>query len=305
MPLLGYGTFSWTAKKNEMEVAVKEALISGYRHFDCATLYGNEKEVGKALQFGMEELGIARKDLFVTGKLWSTQHNAADKAVKQSLQDLGLQYLDLYLIHWPMAYQQGSQLFPINGTDGSMKLDTSIHYFETWRKMETIYKSGLVKNVGVANFNSTQVQYILDHGNVKPVVNQVECHPFFNQNKLKQYLDSVNMTMVAYSPLGNPARPFRKSDPRVLDNKKLIKMGKKYAKTAAQVVLKWQVQRGVAAIPNSMSKGRIRQNFDIMDFELSAGDMDEIDNMAKKPLRFNNRVNLYGKHPHYPFRDEL
>jgi diketogulonate reductase-like aldo/keto reductase len=165
MPLLGLGT--WKSPPGEVEAAVRKALELGYRHIDCAYGYGNEDEVGKGLKYGLEELKIPREEIFVTSKLWNTFHNPEDvePVFQKSLKALGLDYLDLYLIHWPVAFKRGEDNFPKN-PDGSVKYDVDIHPTTTWLAMEPLVQKGLVKSIGLSNFNSVQVQDILDKGAV-------------------------------------------------------------------------------------------------------------------------------------------
>ncbi len=165
MPLLGLGT--WKSKAGEVEAAVKKALDLGYRHFDCAFVYGNEAEVGAGLKYGLETLKIPREELFVTSKLWNTFHHPEDvePACKRSLSSLGLAYLDLYLIHWPHGFKRGGETFPKN-EDGTVKYDYDIHPTDTWLAMEKLVEKGLTKSIGLSNFNSVQIKDILEKGKV-------------------------------------------------------------------------------------------------------------------------------------------
>ncbi|KAG5888071.1 hypothetical protein JTB14_010045 [Gonioctena quinquepunctata] len=256
-PIFGLGT--WKSKPGEVTQAVKDAIDIGYRHIDCAHVYGNEPEVGEAL-----------KAKFADGTV------KLEPALKTTLKNLGIEYLDLYLIHWPFAWKEGGDLFP-KAADGTMAY-SDVDYVDTWKAMEEVQKKGLTKSIGVSNFNKKQVERILQSCTIKPVTNQVEVHPYLNQKKLIEYLKSKDIIVTAYSPLGSPDRPWAKpGDPQLLDDPKIKKIAEKYKKTPAQVVLKYQVQRGCITIPKSVTKSRIQQNFEIWDFTLSPEDMAHLD----------------------------
>ncbi|XP_067008631.2 aldo-keto reductase family 1 member B1 [Anabrus simplex] len=297
VPILGLGT--WKSKPGEVTQAVKDAIDVGYRHIDCALVYGNEPEVGQAIKTKIDEGVVKRDDLFITSKLWNTFHKPelVIPALKQSLSNLGLEYLDLYLIHWPMAYKEGDDLFPEK--DGKT-LYSDADYVDTWKEMEKAVKMGLTKSIGVSNFNSAQIQRILDVAEIKPVTNQVECHPYLNQKQLMDFCKSKDITITAYSPLGSPDRPWAKpDDPQLMDDPKLKQVAEKYGKTPAQILLKYQIQRGNITIPKSVTKSRIEQNFKVFDFELSGEDMSYIDTFD-----CNGRVchlNWIKDHKDYPF----
>jgi len=304
MPILGLGT--WKSKPGEVSAAVTHAIKSGYRHIDCAAVYGNEKEVGEGIKQG----GVDRKDLFIVSKLWNTKHHPEDVegACRESLADLGIDYLDLYLIHWPVAFERGDNKFPKN-EDGTVRYDVDIHPTDTWLAMEKLVEKGLVKAVGVSNFNSEQIQDIINKGKIVPATNQVECHPYLNQSKLKEFCAKSNILLTAYSPLGSPDRPWAPADaPKLLDDPKLKSIAEKYKKSAAQVILKWQIQRGVIVIPKSVTPSRIEENSAVFDFTLADEEMKQLDGFD-----VNGRVVLPmvdGKprdrgHPHFPFNIEF
>lgn len=304
IPLLGLGT--WQSKPGEVERAVELALNSGYRHLDCAALYANETEVGK----GIKAAGIKREDIFITSKLWNTKHHPDDveNACKKTLEDLGLQYLDLYLIHWPHALQRGDDPFP--RTEAGLPIyDESIHPTDTWLAMEKLVEKDLVKSIGVSNFNSEQIEDILKRGKIKPVTNQVECHPYLNQEPLINFCKERDITVTAYSPLGSPNRPWAKpDDPKLLDDPKLKEIATQHKKTPAQIVLRWQVQRGIITIPKSVTPARIEENGAIFDFRLSDAEMKHINGFdcngrMVPPLqdgKYRDSV-----HIHFPFNREF
>ncbi|KAJ3618787.1 hypothetical protein MTP99_005598 [Tenebrio molitor] len=253
IPIFGLGT--WKSKPGEVRQAVKDAIDIDYRHIDCAHVYGNEKEVGEAIKDKISEGKVKREDLFIT------------RAIKTTLSNLQLKYLDLYLIHWPLGYKEEGELFP-TGEDGKIQF-SDIDYVDTWKEMEQLVQKGLTKSIGLSNFNKRQIERILSVATIKPVTNQVECHPYLNQRKLIDFCKSKDITITGYSPLGSPDRPWAKpGDPQLLEDPKLKEVAKKSNKTPAQVLLRYQIQRGVITIPQSVTKSRIEQNFNVFDFEL-------------------------------------
>ncbi|CAG07845.1 unnamed protein product, partial [Tetraodon nigroviridis] len=273
MPTVGLGT--WKSAPGQVKQAVLAALDCGYTHLDCAAAYGNEQEVGEALAL---RLGagktLRREEVFVTSKLWNTKHEPQDveEACRSSLTHLGLAYLDLYLMHWPMAFQRGKELMP-RREDGSIRYSDT-HYRDTWVAMESLVDKGLVRAIGLSNFNARQTGDIVGMAKHRPVVNQVECHPYLSQTHLLSYCQSTAVCVTAYSPLGSGDRPWASArDPSVLQDPRLGAVAQRYQKTPAQILLRWQVQRGVACIPKSVTPSRIQQNLQVFDFCLSNDDM--------------------------------
>jgi len=311
IPVLGLGT--WKSKPGEVEAAVKKALEVGYRHIDCAHAYGNEGEVGRALKFGMEKLKIPRKDLFITSKLWNTFHQPEDvePAFSTSLKNLGLDYLDLYLIHWPIGFKKPEDITVNMPKDakGDLIYDP-VHPTETYLAVEKLVEKGLCKSIGLSNFNAAQIEDVLKRGKIFPVTNQVECHPYWPQDKLKKFCESKKIYLTAYSPLGSPDRPWAATgDPSLLEDSKLAEIAKKHNKSAAQILIRWQIQRGVIVIPKSVTPSRIVQNSEVFDFELTADDMKVISSFARPDGRLivpmQDGQPRDGKHPHFPFHDEF
>ncbi|GAB1869424.1 Aldose reductase [Camponotus japonicus] len=298
VPVFGLGT--WKSKPGEVTQAVKDAIDIGYRHIDCAHVYGNEKEVGAAIQAKIAEGVVKRKDLFITSKLWNTFHrpDLVEPAIKQSLADFGLDYIDLYLIHWPVGYKEGGPLFPTSPEGATILSD--VDYVDTWKAMEGLLVKGLTKNIGVSNFNSEQITRLLKNTTVKPVTNQIECHPYLTQKKLSAFCQEKGILITAYSPLGSPDRPWAKpDDPKLLEDKKLIELGQKYNKTPAQILIRYQLDRGHIVIPKSVNKLRIAQNKEVFDFKLSSNDIAYIDSFD-----CNGRICPIldvKKSPYYPF----
>ncbi|XP_029999868.1 aldo-keto reductase family 1 member A1-A isoform X2 [Sphaeramia orbicularis] len=308
MPLVGLGT--WKSAPGQVKQAVLAALDSGYRHIDCAAAYSNEQEVGEALALRLGK-ALRREEVFVTSKLWNTKHHPEDveEACRTSLSDLGLSYLDLYLMHWPMAFQRGKELMP-RREDGSVCYSDT-HYRNTWKAMESLVDKGLVKAIGLSNFNARQIDDIISVARHKPVVNQVECHPYLSQQDLLAHCRSVGVAVTAYSPLGSGDRPWASPDePSLLEDPRLGAIAHKYQKTPAQVILRWHVQRAVVCIPKSVTPSRIQQNLQVFDFSLSDNDMILIESFNRNERFIVPAVERDGKkvwrdaeHPYFPFHD--
>jgi len=304
MPVVGLGT--WKSKPGEVTQAVKDAIDVGYRHIDGAFVYGNEHEVGTGINEKIKEGVVKREDLFVVSKLWNTFHSQelVVPALKNTLSLLGLEYVDLYLIHWPFGFQEGGELFPKNDKD-EVQLSQA-DFVDTWKGMEECVKLGLVKTIGLSNFNSQQIEEILKICTIKPSVNQVECHPYLNQKKLFEFCKSKGIIVTAYSPLGSADRPWAQpNDPKLVEDPKLIELGKKYGKTPAQIILRWLVQRGLIVIPKTVHKERLIENISLFDFTLTDEDMEYI-----YTFDCNGRVCALNwvkeaKHKHYPFNIEF
>ncbi|XP_014256015.1 aldose reductase-like isoform X3 [Cimex lectularius] len=297
-PVIGLGTYK--AVKDEAYQAVRHAIDVGYRHIDTALYYQNEKYIGQAIRDKIQDGTIKREDIFITSKLWNTFHrrDLVEKSLSESLKDLGMDYLDLYLIHWPISFKEGGELMPLE--DGKVML-SDIYFTETWAAMEECVEKGLVKSIGISNFNKRQIEELLKVAKIKPVTNQVECHAYFNQEKLRVFCASKGIVITAYSPLGAPYR-VKPGDPVLLEDVFVLKLAEKYGKTPGQIVLRYQIERGIIVVPKSSNKTRIQENFDLFDFKLSKEDMECLDSLTKE----NGRLVLFesGKyHKEYPFNE--
>eukprot|EP00730_Choanoeca_flexa_P017297 TRINITY_DN8314_c0_g1_i1.p1 TRINITY_DN8314_c0_g1~~TRINITY_DN8314_c0_g1_i1.p1 ORF type:complete len:393 (+),score=132.35 TRINITY_DN8314_c0_g1_i1:58-1179(+) len=309
MPIVGLGT--WKSKPGQVSNAVKVALESGYRHIDCAAVYGNEVEVGQGLKAGFDA-GVKREDVFITSKLWNSQHKPelVKGACEQTLKDLGVDYLDLYLIHWPTAFQSGDNRFP-KDDEGNLIFE-EIPPIDTWKAMEKLVDDGLVKAIGLSNFNHKQIDDILADARIKPAVLQVESHPYMSNTKLFNYCTEKGIVMTAYSPLGSPDRPWAKpGEPSLLEDPKLKAIADKYNKQPAQICIKYQAQRGVVVIPKSVTPARIKANFDVFDFTLSEDDMKTVASFERGwraciPTKEvdGKTVPRDGHHKYFPFHEE-
>ncbi|XP_040161419.1 1,5-anhydro-D-fructose reductase [Anopheles arabiensis] len=309
MPVLGLGTY--LATEEEGIAAVKMAIDEGYRHIDTAYFYQNENQVGQAVRAKIAEGLIKREDVFIVTKVWNTYHapEHVAEACQRSLDNLGLGYIDLFLIHWPMGWKfcgwTGDDLLPMNANGKS--IDSDVDYLDTWKAMESLVKEGKVKSIGVSNFNSEQLTRLLANCEIKPVTNQVECNPGINQRKLIKFCRQRDIVITAYSPLGRP----NMADPVVgtagipkhaLDDPRVIAIGQKYGKSAGQVVLRYLVELGTLPIPKSSKLERIRQNIDIFDFSLTEEEIKVMDGFntggRTVPFLFSS------EHKYFPFKLE-
>lgn len=255
IPVIGFGVFR-IPEGVEVENAVKEALKAGYRMIDTAMIYGNEAGVGKAVK----ESGIPRVEIFVITKLWNIDqgYETTLKAVDESLAKLGMEYVDLYLIHWPTASDQLREGVSINKRE------------ETWRAMEEIYKSGKAKAIGISNFMVNHLEEMNGYAKVMPMVNQFEFHPFLYQEELLSFCQKNNIVVQAHSPL---------ADVKGEQDERVKNIAEKYKKTPAQVFIRWSLQHGVVPIPKSVHKDRIVENINVFDFELREEDMKILDGL--------------------------
>lgn len=271
MPAFGLGT--WLSSREDVKQAIIYAVKNGYRHIDCAAIYGNEDIIGEALDELFKSGTVTREELWITSKLWNDNHAPQDveSALRQTLRDLHLDYLDLYLIHWPVSLVHGVQ-FPHSAADF---VNPPIPAEITWQKMEEMQQKGLARHIGVSNFSVSKLSDLLSKATVKPELNQVEIHPYFAQQELVDYCTEQGVLMTAYSPLGCGFRSKTGSDP-VLDNKTVTLIAAAHEATPAQVVLAWGMQRGYAVIPKSVHPERIRSNWEAVNLIMRDDEMAEI-----------------------------
>jgi len=256
MPALGFGTL--IPDPAETLTATRDALEAGFRHFDCAERYRNEREVGQALQAGLAARGIAREDLFVTTKLWNSNHRPerVEPAFESSLDRLGLEYLDLYLIHTPFAFRPGDDQDP-RDRDGNVLYDDGVTLLDTWRAMERVVDRGKCRAIGLSDLGLEELRPIYESARIKPAVVQVESHPYLPEAELLEYCKEKGIAFLAFAPLGHGMKPGLLEDPVITG------IAARVGKTPAQVLLAWAVQRGTALLTTPRSAARARENFDI------------------------------------------
>ena len=276
MPAVGLGT--WKSAPGQVGAAVREALRCGYRHIDCAAIYGNEVEIGEALAACFAEGLVAREELWITSKLWNDHHARRDvvPALRRTLADLRLEALDLYLVHWPVALRKGV-LVPESPED-MIGLET-LPIAETWAGMEEALDLGLSRHIGVSNFSATKLAELSVSAHVLPALDQVELHPYLQQQELLRFCSERGIAVTGYSPLGSPDRPasLKSADePPLLEAPEIEEIARQSGATAAQVLLAWGLARGTAVIPKSVHPEHLQQNLAAADLALSPADMQRI-----------------------------
>ncbi|XP_075458661.1 estradiol 17 beta-dehydrogenase 5-like isoform X1 [Ascaphus truei] len=307
IPVIGVGTYALQkSPKSLAEEATKVAIEVGYRHIDCAFIYGNEPEVGRAIKAKIADGTVKREDLFYTGKLWNTFHvpDQVRPALEKSLKDLQLEYMDLFLIQSPMELKPGDDLFPVDENGCSIYHNTDIR--DTWEALEACKDAGLVKSIGVSNFNRRQLELILNKPGLKhkPVCNQVECHIYLNQSKLLAFCKSQDIVLVGFCVLGSSRgqKWVHQDNPVLLKNPVLNTIAIKHSRTPAQMAMRYLLQRGIVVLVKSVNPTRIKENFQVFDFQLSDEDTKTLDALNQN-MRYM-KSSHWKDHPKYPFTDE-
>jgi alcohol dehydrogenase (NADP+) len=260
MPLLGLGT--WKSAPGEVGAAVREAIRLGYRHIDCASVYGNEPEVGEAIGAAIAAGEVKREELWITSKLWCNAHGRdnVEPALRRTLADLGLEWLDLYLIHWPVPIKPGVA-FPASGSD--LLPAEQVPLADTWAGMEAAQETGLTRHIGVSNFSSRKLHDLIAHCRIRPKVNQVERHPLLQQSGLLADCTAAGVHVTAYSPLGSGDRPAAlkaADEPVLLENPVIGAIAAEHGCSPAQVLIAWHLQSGISTLPKSVNPSRLREN---------------------------------------------
>ena len=298
IPVIGLGTFgSDVVSAQHIANAVRGAAEVGYRHFDCAAVYGNEKEIGTALKDVMAS-GLAREDLWITSKLWNDKHAPQNviPAFEKSLSDLGLEYLDLYLIHWPFPNYHAPGV-DVRSRDHNAKPYIHENYLKTWRQLETLVDRGLVRNIGTSNMTRAKLELLLRDARIKPAVNEMELHPHFQQPELFEYVVSKEIVPVGFSPVGSPNRPARDTTPEDTSptwDPVIERIAKRLGVHPAVVCIKWAVQRGQVPIPFSTNPKHYFANLQgVVSEPLSSEDMDAIKAVDKNCRLIKGQVFLW------------
>jgi len=295
IPCIGLGTFGSDSVSPETVAAtVKNAIYSGYRHIDCASVYGNEKNIGYFFCELFSSGYIKREDLWITSKVWNDKHNDVVKSCGQSISDLQIGYLDLYLVHWPFPNYHPPKC-DVSSRNPNAKPYIHENYMNTWRQMELLVEGGFVKNIGTSNMTIPKLELLLRDAEIKPVCNEMELHPHFQQKELFNFCIDNRIQPIAYSPMGSPGRPDRDrtvDDTVDLEDKVIIKIAERLNVTPAQVAIKWAVQRGQIPIPFSIN--HYFENLEaVVNIQLTENDMEEISKIDKNCRLIKGQVFLW------------
>ncbi len=296
IPKIGLGTFgSDKYSPAQVAAAVREAAAVGYRHFDCASVYGNEVEVGGALA-DVQTDGIRRDAVWVTSKVWNNKHDAVAESCEQSLRDLGLDYLDLYLVHWPFPNHH-AQGVTVDSRDPHAVPYVHDRYMRTWAQMEALTERGLVRNIGTSNMTVSKLSGVLADASVKPFANELEMHPHFQQTKLFEFCRANGIQPIGYSPIGSPSRPERdrtSTDTVDVEDEVILEIAKRMDVTPAVVCVLWQVQRGSIPIPFSVKRAQFEPMLRAVEtLELTSDDMAAISKIDRGCRLIKGQVFLW------------
>ncbi|KAL0048680.1 hypothetical protein WJX82_008571 [Trebouxia sp. C0006] len=288
IPLFGLGT--WRGEAGQVENAIEMALRAGYRHIDCAAAYGNEDAVGEAFSSIFKEGKVTRKDVWITSKLNNPDHGRVREACQQTIKDLKAEYLDLYLMHWPLTGNKGKTVEP------PIK--------DTWQEMEKLVDDGLVKSIGISNFSCKKIDTLLSYARIKPVAVQVEVHPYFRNQKLVDHCKAKNIHVTAYSPMGTPpsSAMFKDYQPPLVMNDPVVKeLAEKYKKNVGQICIKWGLQHGTSVIPKATSEDHVVGNADVFDWEISSEDFEKLSTLKHQMRMLDGRI--WDFSPEKPYHD--
>ncbi|XP_068646710.1 NADP-dependent D-sorbitol-6-phosphate dehydrogenase-like [Aristolochia californica] len=294
IPIIGLGV--WRMEGKSIRDLLINAIKIGYRHFDCAADYQNEAEVGEALSEALRTGLVKREDLFITTKLWNSDHGHVLEACKDSLKKLQLEYLDLYLVHFPVATKHTGVGTTASALDdnGVLDIDTTISLETTWHSMEDLVSMGLVRSIGISNYDIFLTRDCLAYSKVKPAVNQFETHPYFQRDSLVKFCQKHGICVTAHTPLGGAAANSEWfGSVSCLDDPLLKGLAEKYKKTVAQLVLQWGIQRNTVVIPKSSKLERLLENYEVFDFQIFAEDMEKIKEVDRK-CRTNQPAKFWG-----------
>ncbi len=279
MPALGLGT--WKSAKGEVYQVIRNAIEIGYRHFDCAYIYGNEHEIGQAIADAIKNNEVKREELWITSKLWNNRHKKEhiQAAIELTLHDLQLDYLDLYLIHWPVVHKYDVS-YPQNGTE--LVSLNEITLTDTWQGMIDLKAKGLTKHIGVSNFSIKKINQITKDTGVLPEVLQLESHPFLQQKEVLNFANQKGIFITAFCPLGSADRPasrISEGEPKLFENNIILEIAKSTGFSPAQIMLAWAVNRGTSVIPKSVNQQRLRDNLLAAEIEISCTDMEKLSDL--------------------------
>ena len=295
IPVIGLGTFGSDSVEPETVAAtIRKAILAGYRHIDCASVYGNEKNIGHTLNELFKSGIINREDLWITSKLWNDKHNDVAASCRKSLADLQLDYLDLYLIHWPVPNYHPPKC-DVNTRNPNAKPYIHDNYMNTWRQMESLVEKGLVKRIGTSNMTIPKLKLLLRDAKIKPAFNEMELHPHFQQPELFEFCQHNNIQPIAYCPLGSPGRPERDRTPEDtvdLEDPVITEIAERHHVTPAQVAIKWAIQRGQIPIPFSVN--HFNENIEAaLNVKLTNKDMEDIAKIDKNCRLIKGQVFLW------------
>lgn len=297
IPVIGMGTFgSDNYDAETIAGAVKKGIRMGYRHIDCASVYGNEKEIGKAIKEVLDEGIVKREDLWITSKVWNDKHDAVVEACRQTLEDLQLRYLDLYLVHWPFPNYHPPKCDVTSRQDNAVPY---IHenYMKTWAQMESLVESGLVRSIGTSNMTIPKMKLLLRDCKIKPVLNEMEIHPHFQQPELYNFLKENGIEVIGFSPIGSPKRPERDRTPDDtvdIEDPVIVSIARRLNVHPAVVCLVWPVQRGQITIPFSVNEDKLYSNLKgVIECKLTAQEMEQISQIDKGSRLIKGQVFLW------------